>query len=353
MPKYVPNVKYYKYPLPIHPLDNLPELVLHNPISWVFWLYSYVSSTNLLPSKVHVKFSSGKHITVADPDEMLYLWRNGFFGTAQLSRSEPTWKERTLNRLGLLESSRALEHVTEQRRLQRLEFKRERANFEAVKRELRHQGVEESEITNQERKFLQSLREQETQDQETTTTDVQFREADAELFDDNNKIVDLEVLELMPVEAMFLTFALPVLDLPAHSLARSLVGNNPSYADINDLCTKYAAYHHYRSHGWCVRSGIKFGCDFLLYKRGPPFHHAEFGIMVLNSDDSMDYTWYASSARVVGGAKKSFILCYVELLIPREEALLLWQQGKFARLFASYKMGEVMYRRWVPGKNRD
>ncbi|SCU87130.1 LAFA_0E04918g1_1 [Lachancea sp. 'fantastica'] len=353
MPKYVPNARYYKHPLPIHPLDNLPELVPHNPVSWVYWLYSYISSTNLLPSKVHAEFSNGKHITVANPDEMLYLWRNGFFGTAQLSRSEPTWKERTLNRLGLLESSRALEHVTEERRVQRLEFKRERANFEAIRLELRRKGVEESEISRQEREFLQSLREREIQASTSRPADVQIRELDSGLLDENDKLVDLEVLELMPVEALFLTFALPVLDIPASTLTRHLVGKEPSYANINQLCIKYVAYHHYRSHGWCVRSGIKFGCEFLLYKRGPPFQHAEFGIMVLNSEDSMDYTWYASTARVVGGAKKSFILCYVELLISRQEALRLWQQGKFARLFASYKVGEVMYRRWVPGKNRD
>ncbi|SCV00172.1 LAME_0G08020g1_1 [Lachancea meyersii CBS 8951] len=351
MPKFVPNAKHYKYPLPIHPLDDLPELIPHNPVSWLYWLYSYVSRTNLLPSKIHVRFSNGKHITVADPNEMLYLWRNGFFGTAQLSRSEPTWKQRTLDRLGLQKSLVALEHVTEQRRLERLEFKRERANFEAVRLDLRRQGVAETEIAQQEREFLKSLRDRETQLQQNS--DVQSRTADEKLFNDSNELVNLEVLELMPVEAIFLTFALPVLDISPLTLTRTLVGDHPSYADINELCIKYVAYHHYRSHGWCVRSGIKFGCDFLLYKRGPPFQHAEFGIMVLNSDASMDYTWYASSARVVGGAKKSFILCYVELQRPQHEALLMWQQGKFSQLFSSYKVGEIMYRRWIPGKNRD
>jgi tRNA-splicing endonuclease subunit Sen2 len=38
----------------------------------------------------------------------------------------------------------------------------------------------------------------------------------------------------------------------------------------------YVVYHHYRSLGWVVKSGIKFCVDYLLYKRGPVFNHAEY-----------------------------------------------------------------------------
>ena len=38
----------------------------------------------------------------------------------------------------------------------------------------------------------------------------------------------------------------------------------------------YAAYHYYRSLGWVVKGGIKFCVDYLLYKRGPVFQHAEY-----------------------------------------------------------------------------
>src|SRR5437667_12477929 len=45
----------------------------------------------------------------------------------------------------------------------------------------------------------------------------------------------------------------------------------------------YVVYHHFRSLGWVVRSGVKFGVDYLLYNRGPAFSHAEFAITVLPS----------------------------------------------------------------------
>ena len=43
----------------------------------------------------------------------------------------------------------------------------------------------------------------------------------------------------------------------------------------NPFIVNYVAYHHYRSLGWTIKSGVKFCVDYLLYKRGPTFDHAE------------------------------------------------------------------------------
>lgn len=43
----------------------------------------------------------------------------------------------------------------------------------------------------------------------------------------------------------------------------------------NPFVLNYVFQHHYRSLGWVVKNGIKFCVDYLLYKRGPVFHHAE------------------------------------------------------------------------------
>lgn len=43
----------------------------------------------------------------------------------------------------------------------------------------------------------------------------------------------------------------------------------------NPFLINYVVYHHYRSLGWVVKGGIKFCVDYLLYKRGPVFSHAE------------------------------------------------------------------------------
>jgi len=44
----------------------------------------------------------------------------------------------------------------------------------------------------------------------------------------------------------------------------------------NPFLINYVVYHHYRSLGWVVKGGIKFCVDYLLYKRGPVFTHAEY-----------------------------------------------------------------------------
>jgi tRNA-splicing endonuclease subunit Sen2 len=43
----------------------------------------------------------------------------------------------------------------------------------------------------------------------------------------------------------------------------------------NPFLINYVVYHHYRSLGWVVKGGLKFCVDYLLYKRGPVFSHAE------------------------------------------------------------------------------
>jgi tRNA-splicing endonuclease subunit Sen2 len=44
----------------------------------------------------------------------------------------------------------------------------------------------------------------------------------------------------------------------------------------NPFLINYIVYHHYRSLGWVVKGGVKFCVDYVLYKRGPVFHHAEY-----------------------------------------------------------------------------
>ncbi|EJS42739.1 sen2p [Saccharomyces arboricola H-6] len=371
------NQRRYKCPLPIHPIDDLPDLILHNPLSWVYWAYRYYKSTNALNKKIHVDFmgKSTLHIIVQNHSQMLYLWDNGFFGTGQFSRSEPTWKGRTEARLGLNddlpqiqrgtksneETQLTLEKITQQRRLLRLEFKKERARLEKELLELRKKRGhidEENILLEKQRESLRKFKVKQTENintitQQQSVSESTFRNEDNDLVDENGDLLELESLELMPVEAMFLTFALPVLDISPASLAATLYPFDVKYKDIHSFVRYYVIYHHYRSHGWCVRSGIKFGCDYLLYKRGPPFQHAEFCVMGLDHDVSKAYTWYSSIARVVGGAKKTFVLCYVERLISEEDAVALWKANNFTKLFNSYQVAEVIYKRWVPGRNRD
>lgn len=114
--------------------------------------------------------------------------------------------------------------------------------------------------------------------------------------EDEDPLVDVEHLQLTLQEAFFLLWTLDCLTvLDPHTsepmslqqiwtsfqLAHlppsspSLSSKTPLQFD-NPFLIHYMVYHHYRSLGWVVKGGIKFCVDYLLYKRGPVFAHAEY-----------------------------------------------------------------------------
>lgn len=70
------------------------------------------------------------------------------------------------------------------------------------------------------------------------------------------------------------------LDLP-YPLRVPTITPSSSFAlrPDNPFLVSYVAYHHYRSLGWVVKTGLKFCVDWLLYKRGLVFSHAEYVIV--------------------------------------------------------------------------
>lgn len=49
----------------------------------------------------------------------------------------------------------------------------------------------------------------------------------------------------------------------------------PALFPSDPFLVSYVVYHHFRSLGYVVKPGVKFTADWLLYKRGPVFNHAE------------------------------------------------------------------------------
>ena len=109
-----------------------------------------------------------------------------------------------------------------------------------------------------------------------------------------------EHLQLSAEEAFFLTFAIGALKvlrpdsgehfttqelfelLRRHSYFPPRISPSPDPLSPDDpFLVQYAVYHHFRSLGWVVRGGIKFGVDWLIYNGGPVFDHAAFGLVVI------------------------------------------------------------------------
>ena len=123
--------------------------------------------------------------------------------------------------------------------------------------------------------------------------------------------------------------------------------------------------------GWVVRSGVKFGVDYLLYNRGPAFSHAEFAVVVMPSYEDAedeksspfaphpnagrkDWTWFSTVNRVQSQVLKTLILAHVfvpslkrcppETLASPDAFFESLREGR------SYAVKEVAIRRWVPAR---
>ncbi|KAH3685148.1 hypothetical protein WICPIJ_003915 [Wickerhamomyces pijperi] len=348
----------YKWLLPIHPV-TLPELIPHNPLSWIYFTYAYFTSTVSI-NTIHITYKDGMFV-VSAPAEMKRLWCEGFFGKGVLSRSEATWFDRTSKRLGLGEfKNLTREEITALRREERKKFKKERAKLEAMQAELKKQGKVDPFVE-------EKLRVRELRDKELDVKDIKretyIREEDSELLIDG-KLTPLEFMELQPVEVFFLQFALGVVEvskdgsvLSTEELFQLLTGDG-GLTPSNPFLIQYIVYHYYRSSGWCARSGVKFGTDLLLYKRGPPLTHAEFAISIIptsqtdmkfNEENAMNFIELSTISRIIGQVRKKLILTFVE--IPSLENLTKAKDIK--DILELYKVQEFMYRRFVPNRNRD
>ena len=60
--------------------------------------------------------------------------------------------------------------------------------------------------------------------------------------------------------------------------------------------------------GYIVNPGIKFGCDFAVYQKGPGIDHAPFLVQVYNRNENMTSTDLVLAGRLASSVKKQFIL---------------------------------------------
>ncbi len=75
-----------------------------------------------------------------------------------------------------------------------------------------------------------------------------------------------------------------------------------------DFDLKYAVYHDLRDHGLAVTPGIKFGCDFAVYRHGPGIEHAPFMVSVKKAEDEITATEIVKAGRLATTVKKRFII---------------------------------------------
>jgi len=81
-----------------------------------------------------------------------------------------------------------------------------------------------------------------------------------------------------------------------------------SREEYHNFDKKYLVYKDFREKKYVVNPGIKFGCDFAVYNRGPGIDHAPYLIQVYNKNDSISSTGIVLAGRLASSVKKQFIL---------------------------------------------
>ena len=81
---------------------------------------------------------------------------------------------------------------------------------------------------------------------------------------------------------------------------------------------KYAVYKDLRDHGLIVTPGIKYGCDFAVYKQGPGVDHAPYMVSVKKRQDEMTATDLVKAGRLATTVRKRFIIATPE---PKTEQI--------------------------------
>ena len=85
---------------------------------------------------------------------------------------------------------------------------------------------------------------------------------------------------------------------------------------MNEICKdqvyefekKYMVYKKFRDNGYVINPGIKFGCDFAVYEKGPGIDHAPFLIQVYKRSEPITSTGIVLAGRLATTVRKQFIL---------------------------------------------
>jgi len=345
---------------------------------------------------------------VVNARDMSLLWQRGFFGKGSLSRSEPSWLTRRVNEVNSSPTALTAEDLTSKRRAERKQFKADRADaIAAAKAEAeavfattgalpptlselafipshsRPTRSTPSEISAQELAQGSGLS---VPTKPPTVASTSSAKHDHDASEGPAREPDgqqqMEHLQLTLQEAFFLSWALGCLrvldptndtyltvrELLQLSLDACLPFSPPilSRRPDNPFLVNYAIYHYYRSLGWVVKGGIKFCVDYLLYKKGPVFQHAEFAIVIcpvyedpddegtspfgLSNTKPMDWAWFSTINRVNSQVKKTLILAYVTIPAAKQMPPLALDTPQ---CLTRYSVREVVVRRFIPARMRD
>ena len=104
------------------------------------------------------------------------------------------------------------------------------------------------------------------------------------------------------------------------------VGKGKLKLKARQLCgefdEKYAVYRDLRDSGMIVTPGVKFGCDFAVYKYGPGVEHAPYMVSVKKASSDITATEIVKAGRLATTVRKRFIIAVPDLAAKKTKYLI-------------------------------
>jgi tRNA-intron endonuclease len=154
-----------------------------------------------------------------------------------------------------------------------------------------------------------------------------------------------EHLILSPCESMYLSEMEALVVIQHDDLVLSRLDLWKLWSDHDStFCQKFTVYKHFRDRKYIVRSGIKYGGDFMLYSGDPNTTHAAYVVKVMVSDD-IPWTDVNALRRVSESVAKECVLAYVNF----DESV----DRSHPNCVTEATVTHVLLKRWIPERNRE
>ncbi|XP_053156240.1 tRNA-splicing endonuclease subunit Sen2 isoform X2 [Hemicordylus capensis] len=180
---------------------------------------------------------------------------------------------------------------------------------------------------------------------------------DEKLVCKRNPFTIFEYLQLSLEEAFFLVYALGCLSICYNEAPLSILKLWEVFNEAQpNFRSTYMAYHYFRCKGWVPKVGLKYGTDLLLYRKGPPFYHASYSVIVeLVDDDNFEgssrrpFSWKTLSGlnRTTANVSKELMFCY--LIKPSNMTT---KEMSSPECLKRIKVQELILNRWVSSRER-
>ncbi|KAK7873929.1 hypothetical protein R5R35_012943 [Gryllus longicercus] len=297
------------------------------------------------PNAIIGKYN-GSNVVIDNPELTHVVYNLGCFGKGSLSRGEPNYYLRESARkekcLHLIKTSDELI-----KNMESISDNTENKSESAVNSE---KCVLDTKTNVEEVKSNSDG----DKDTDATPDDLCLPSEEAEKFEFQ------ETLHLNLEEAYFLSYGLGCLEIvDLFDKKLSLQEAWELFCESqDDFVQKYVVYHYYRSKGWVVKPGLKFGGDFILYKWGSNITHASYIVVIevmrqdgnISEDHQQAVSWtkFISLNRMAETAGKEVILC--RIVWPQD---VLFKDVHSPEDLKKFSVEEILTRRWISSQERE